>query len=41
MNAATQEYETSGTMNRCPLYGVALNENGVCPKCSYRDKASR
>ena len=35
-NAACQEYEVSGTVNRCPLCGIALNEEGVCPKCGYR-----
>ena len=36
VNAAAQEYEVSGTVERCPLCGVALNEEGVCPKCGYR-----
>lgn len=36
VNAASQEYDVSGTMDRCPLCGIALNENGVCPKCGYR-----
>lgn len=35
-NAATQEYETCGSLERCPLCGIALDENGVCPKCGYR-----
>lgn len=35
-NAATQEYEPYGTMARCPLCGVALNERGICPKCGWR-----
>ncbi|MCI6548679.1 MAG: 6-carboxytetrahydropterin synthase [Coriobacteriaceae bacterium] len=34
-NAACQEYETAGTTARCPLCGIALNEQGVCPKCGY------
>ena len=35
-NAASQEYETSGTQERCPRCGIALNEAGMCPKCGYR-----
>lgn len=34
-NAASQEYEPYGTMERCPLCGIALDENGTCPKCGY------
>lgn len=36
VNAATQEYDVSESAERCPLCGIALNENGVCPKCGYR-----
>ena len=35
VNAATQEYAVNGSVDRCPLCGIALNENGVCPKCGY------
>ena len=35
VNAASQEYQVSGTMDRCPLCGIALKD-GVCPKCGYR-----
>ena len=35
VNAASQEYPVSGTMDRCPLCGIALKD-GVCPKCGYR-----
>ena len=38
VNAASQEYETSKTIDRCPLCGIALNENSVCPKCGYKKK---
>ena len=38
VNAATQEYKPEKTVDRCPLCGIALNENGVCPKCGYRKK---
>lgn len=34
-NTASQEYETEGSMDRCPLCGIALNANGICPKCGY------
>jgi 6-pyruvoyltetrahydropterin/6-carboxytetrahydropterin synthase len=36
VNAASQEYEVDKSLDRCPLCGIALNENGVCPKCGYR-----
>ena len=36
VNAASEEYDVSGTVDRCPLCGIALNENGVCPKCGYK-----
>ena len=36
VNAASAEFETHTQIDRCPLCGIALNENGVCPKCGYR-----
>ncbi len=36
VNAASQEYEVKGTKDRCPLCGILLDDNGVCPKCGYR-----
>ena len=36
VNAASQEYPVEKSIDRCPLCGIALNENGVCPKCGYR-----
>ena len=38
VNAASQEYTPSGSIDRCPLCGIALDENGVCPKCGYRKR---
>ena len=40
VNGASQEYDTSSLkeMARCPLCGVALYENGVCPKCGYKKR---
>jgi len=38
VNAATEEFPSRRSIERCPLCGVALNENGVCPKCGYRKK---
>lgn len=35
-NTASEEYKICGTMDRCPLCGISLNENGVCPKCGYK-----
>lgn len=36
VNGATEEYEPNKNLDRCPLCGVTLNENGVCPKCGYK-----
>ena len=36
VNKASEEYDVLGTKDRCPLCGIALNENGVCPKCGYK-----
>ena len=36
VNAASQEYTPEISVVRCPLCGIALNENGVCPKCGYK-----
>ena len=38
VNAASQEFTPAGTVDRCPLCGIALDENGVCPKCGYRKR---
>ncbi|MBQ0021610.1 MAG: 6-carboxytetrahydropterin synthase [Prevotellaceae bacterium] len=35
-NCASQEYEPHNHIERCPLCGIALNADGVCPKCGYR-----
>lgn len=36
VNAASEEFETKNVIDRCPLCGIALNNNGVCPKCGYK-----
>ena len=36
VNAASEEYKPAKQIDRCPLCGIALNENGVCPKCGYK-----
>jgi 6-pyruvoyltetrahydropterin/6-carboxytetrahydropterin synthase len=36
VNGATEEYEPKNKLDRCPLCGIALNENGVFPKCGYK-----
>ncbi|MCD8360545.1 MAG: hypothetical protein LUC29_06970 [Acidaminococcaceae bacterium] len=36
VNIASAEFVTKNKIDRCPLCGIALNENGVCPKCGYR-----
>ncbi len=38
VNAASQEFETRNKIDRCPLCGIALNEEGVCPKCGYKKR---
>lgn len=40
VNAASQEFEVSTSIVRCPLCGIALNEDGVCSKCGYQNKSS-
>ena len=39
VNAASQEYVTQNKIDRCPLCGIALDANGVCPKCGYKKRA--
>lgn len=36
VNAASMEFVTKNNISRCPLCGIALNEQGVCPKCGYK-----
>ena len=36
VNLASEEYEPHLEVDRCPLCGIALNEDGVCPKCGYK-----
>ena len=36
VNAASEEFPSHISIDRCPLCGIALDENGVCPKCGYR-----
>ena len=36
VNAASCEFSDRKEIDRCPLCGVALDENGVCPKCGYK-----
>ena len=35
VNAASEEYHPKGTMKRCPLCGILLGADGICPKCGY------
>ena len=37
-NSASCCFPVEGTIERCPMCGVALNADGVCPKCGYRKK---
>lgn len=36
VNGATEEYEPHQGIDRCPLCGIALDENGICLKCGYK-----
>lgn len=36
VNMASECYEPHLEVSRCPLCGIALDENGICPKCGYR-----
>jgi 6-pyruvoyltetrahydropterin/6-carboxytetrahydropterin synthase len=36
VNAASAEFPSDLEVDRCPLCGIALDENGECPKCGYR-----
>lgn len=36
VNAASAEFKTNKSIERCPLCGIALNEDGVCTKCGYK-----
>lgn len=36
VNMASECYEPHLKVDRCPLCGIALDENDVCPKCGYK-----
>ena len=36
VNAASAEFPIGESKDRCPLCGISLDVNGVCPKCGYR-----
>ena len=38
VNAASAEFTTKNNIDRCPLCGISLAENGVCPKCGYKKR---
>ena len=38
VNAGSAEFETKNNIERCPLCGITLNKEGVCPKCGYKKK---
>ncbi len=35
-NTATEQYVPTLHVDRCPLCGIALDDNGLCHKCGYR-----
>ncbi len=38
VNKASEEFPSKFSMERCPLCGIALDENGVCSKCGYKKR---
>lgn len=36
VNAASAEFDTKNNLDRCPLCGITMGEDGVCPKCGYK-----
>ncbi len=36
VNVASCEFETRNNIERCPLCGIALDDNGFCHKCGYK-----
>ena len=36
--SGSAEFETKNNIERCPLCGITLNKEGVCPKCGYKKK---
>ena len=36
VNVASAEFKTENVIERCPLCGIALDEEGVCSKCGYK-----
>lgn len=36
VNTASAEFPVCRSMHRCPCCGIALDENGICPKCGCR-----
>ena len=36
VNAACAEFAPTKTIDRCPLCGISMNEEGICPKCGYK-----
>ena len=38
VNAGSADFKPDKKIDRCPWCGIALNENGVCPKCGYKKK---
>ena len=35
-NTASPEFQTERSMDRCPMCGISMGKDGVCPKCGYR-----
>lgn len=38
VNKASAKFKSHMSLERCPLCGITLNENGVCLKCGYKKK---
>lgn len=35
-NGASAEFNTKNNIERCPLCGISLDDNNLCPKCGYK-----
>lgn len=36
LNAASAEFTPGESKDRCPLCGILMGDNGICPKCGYK-----
>ncbi len=41
VNCATEDFTIDRTQDRCPLCGIELDAEGVCPKCGYKKNSKK